>query len=123
MAREPADVQEGLGYVTVRPGIFVVALILTLAPAVPGPRPGSAAERTPGEKVFFDQGCHGCHTVGKAGTPIGPDLSRIGSKRSREYLVGWLKDPAAQAPRAHMPRIRLSNAEIARLATYLSELR
>ena len=106
-----------------RSRVFVSALMLALAPAVLGTRPGSAAERTPGEKVFYDQGCHGCHTVGKAGTPIGPDLSRIGAKRSRAYLVGWLKDPAAQAPRAHMPRIRLSKAEIERLATYLSDLK
>ena len=106
-----------------RAGIIVVALIVTLAQAVLGTRPGSAAEKTPGEKIFFDQGCHGCHTVGKAGTPIGPDLSHIGGKHSRAYLVGWLKDPAMQSPRAHMPRIQLSPAEIERLATYLSELR
>ena len=106
-----------------RSRIFVSALMLALAPAVLVTRPASAAESTPGEKVFYDQGCHGCHTVGKAGTPIGPDLSRIGAKRSRAYLVGWLKDPAAQAPRAHMPRIRLSAVEIERLATYLSSLR
>lgn len=106
-----------------RSRILVVTLILALAQAVLGTRPGSAAERTPGEKVFFDQGCHGCHTVGKAGTPIGPDLSRIGAKHSRDYLVGWLKDPTMQKPRAHMPRIQLSTVEIERLATYLSELR
>jgi cbb3-type cytochrome oxidase cytochrome c subunit len=105
------------------PRILVVVLILTLAQPVLGTRPGSAAERTPGEKVFFDQGCHGCHIVGKAGTPIGPDLSRIGGKHTRDYLFDWLKDPTMQKPRAHMPRIQLSAAEIERLATYLSELR
>jgi cbb3-type cytochrome oxidase cytochrome c subunit len=103
--------------------ILAAALGLTLALMVVETRPCSAADRTPGEKVFFDQGCHGCHTVGKAGTPIGPDLSHIGSKHSRGYLVGWLKDPASQAPQAHMPRIRLSTAEIEHLAGYLSELR
>jgi mono/diheme cytochrome c family protein len=106
-----------------RSRILVIALILTLAQAVLATRPGSAAERTPGEKVFFDQGCHGCHTVGKVGTPIGPDLSHVGGKHSRGYLVKWLKDPTVQKPRAHMPRIQLSAPEIERLATYLSELR
>lgn len=106
-----------------RSRVFLSALMLALAPGALGTSPGLAAESTPGEKVFYDQGCHGCHTVGKTGTPIGPDLSRIGAKRSRAYLVGWLKDPAAQEPRAHMPRIRLSNAEIERLATYLSKLK
>ena len=103
--------------------VLVVVLILVLVPAVQGTRSGAAAEGPSGEKIFFDQGCHGCHTVGKAGTPIGPDLSRIGAKRSRAYLIGWLKDPAAQAPRAHMPRIQLSNTEIEQLAAYLSALR
>lgn len=31
-----------------------------------------------GRRVFQDQGCYGCHTVGKTGTPIGPDLAANG---------------------------------------------
>jgi cytochrome c2 len=41
---------------------------------------GRPARVDQGGRVFIDSGCYGCHTVGKRGTPIGPDLSHVGSK-------------------------------------------
>jgi cbb3-type cytochrome oxidase cytochrome c subunit len=61
--------------------------------------------------------------VGRFGTPIGPDLSRVGFKYSKEYLVRWLSDPAAQRPSAHMPKLELDPAEIEALAAYLATRR
>jgi cytochrome c553 len=76
-----------------------------------------------GKKFFFDQGCFGCYTVGKMGTPVGPDLSGVGSKYPPFYLTEWLRDPASQKPTAHMPKIALSEDEIRALTPYLSSLR
>lgn len=76
-----------------------------------------------GRIVFRDQGCHGCHTVGAMGTPIAPDLSRIGARRDEAYLSRWLRDPSAQRPTAHMPKIQLSEPEVRALAAYLGSLR
>jgi mono/diheme cytochrome c family protein len=76
-----------------------------------------------GRKLFFDQGCYGCHTVGKVGTPIGSDLSEVGSKYPPSYLLEWLRDPSSQQPKAHMPRIELREDEIRALGAYLSSLR
>jgi cytochrome c oxidase subunit 2 len=76
-----------------------------------------------GRRVFQDQGCYGCHTVGKTGTPIGPDLSHIGAKHDRSYLIGWLRDPSSQKPTAHMPKLTLTDAEVQTLAAYLGSLR
>jgi cytochrome c553 len=76
-----------------------------------------------GETVFVAQGCYGCHTVGKTGTPIAADLTRVGTKYSEAYLRQWLADPARQRPTAHMPRIALSDTEIQALASYLGSLR
>lgn len=76
-----------------------------------------------GQRVFDDQGCYGCHTMGKSGTPIAPDLSTIGSKHSEGYLRAWLKDPKAQKPRAHMPKLELSEGQVKALAAFLSSLR
>ena len=75
-----------------------------------------------GERVFVEQGCNGCHTVGKAGTPIGPDLSHIGSKYPETYLQPWLSGPQQQKPTAHMPKIELNEADIRALAAYLASL-
>lgn len=76
-----------------------------------------------GRMVFRDQGCYGCHTAEKMGTPIGPDLSRIGAKRDETYLTRWLRDPSMQRPRAHMPKLQLTETEVQALAAYLGSLR
>lgn len=89
--------------------------------------PGLAEDRSvlikQGEQLFFTHGCYGCHTVGKVGTPIGPDLSHVGAHYGLSYLTGWLRDPASQKRTAHMPKIDLSEQEIQALAAYLSSLR
>jgi cytochrome c oxidase subunit 2 len=76
-----------------------------------------------GKRYFMDSGCHGCHTVGRMGTPIGPDLSRVGSKYSRAYLERWLRDPSAQRPSAHMPTLELTEEQVKVLAAFLSSLK
>jgi cytochrome c len=76
-----------------------------------------------GERLFVQRGCNGCHTVGVVGTPIGPPLEHIGRAHDEDWLVAWLEDPAAQRPRAHMPRIAFAPDEAKALATYLATLR
>lgn len=76
-----------------------------------------------GKAEFVNQGCYGCHMVGKFGTPIGPDLSRIGARYDAAYLTRWLRDPSSQRPAAHMPQLELSESQIAALAAYLASLR
>lgn len=83
---------------------------------------GQARSQTAGERLFVEQGCYGCHMVGKFGTPIGPDLSHVGARFSEPMLARWLADPAAQRPRAHMPKIELAAADVTALAAYLAAL-
>jgi cytochrome c oxidase subunit II len=89
--------------------------------------PGLAQDRSTlieqGQQLFFTQGCYGCHTVGKVGTPIGPDLSHVGAQYALSYLTGWLREPTSQKRSAHMPKIDLAEQEIQTLAAYLSSLR
>jgi cytochrome c oxidase subunit 2 len=76
-----------------------------------------------GRRYFMDSGCYGCHTVGKMGTPIGPDLSKVGTKYSHVYIERWLRDPSAQRPNAHMPALELTEQQVKSLAAFLSSLR
>ena len=76
-----------------------------------------------GRQVFFSQGCYGCHRIGAAGTPIANDLSHVGNKYTESQLASWLRDPAAQKPRAHMPKLALQEDEIRALAAYLATLK
>lgn len=106
-------------------------LALTLALLGAGLAAAGAAQEPPpnvkrvaeGRKLFIESGCHGCHTVGAMGTPIGPDLAHLGGKYPPDYLRRWLRDPAEQRPRAHMPKLELSEDQVQSLAAYLSSLR
>jgi putative heme-binding domain-containing protein len=55
--------------------------------------PGDALR---GESLFWSErvNCGKCHRVGERGTPIGPDLSNIGTLRSREDLLESLLSPS-----------------------------
>ena len=109
-------------------GVVVLALGLHVGPgAALGPADLLAQTgRAPvdrGRLLFTEHGCHGCHTVGKMGTPIATDLSRIGARYRPAELEAWLSDPSRQRPTAHMPRIELTPAEVKALAAYLASLR
>jgi mono/diheme cytochrome c family protein len=100
-------------------GLTVLAVLV--AACASGDRQ-DAGEAADGRQVFLTQ-CYGCHTLGAAGTPIAPDLSRIGARLDRAEIERRLRDPRTHKPTARMPQLGLSEAEIRALATYLSELR
>lgn len=83
----------------------------------------AAALATEGKRLFGEQGCYGCHTIGKTGTPIATDLTRVGSKYPESYLRGWLREPQQQKPGAHMPKIQMSEPDARALAAYLASLK
>ncbi len=100
-----------------------VAVLPVVAVLVVQGRTAVAQDRTEqGRQAFMEQGCYGCHTVGKTGTPIGPDLSRVGAKYSESYLKTWLRDPGQQRPAAHMPKLELTEPQISLLAAFLASL-
>ena len=101
-------------------GALVLALVAcTRVPALPWQRERLAQ----GREVFVRHGCHGCHTIRAMGTPIAPDLSDIGARRSTAWLERWLRDPAAQQPLAHMPPIAMPADEAEALAAWLATMR
>lgn len=101
--------------------VGAAAAIALAATAAFGQDGGALASR--GKMLFTEQGCHGCHTIGKMGTPIANDLSQVGSKYPENYLRQWLSEPQQQKPRAHMPKIQLAEAEAQALAAYLASLK
>jgi mono/diheme cytochrome c family protein len=101
--------------------MLAVVLLVVVGVVIAQSQSGSIIER--GEAAFKNNGCYGCHIIGKAGTPIGPDLTQVGRKYPAEYLVRWLRDPALQRPSAHMPALELTDADVQALAAYLGSLR
>jgi putative heme-binding domain-containing protein len=59
--------------------------------------PTATGDRQHGETLFFGSlRCSTCHIVNGKGGGFGPELSTVGSARSRTYLVDSIRRPAAQ---------------------------
>jgi putative heme-binding domain-containing protein len=67
-----------------------------LAPYRLALRGGNAAE---GKRVFFEKAeamCMRCHKIKKDGAEVGPDLTTVGSRQTREYLLESIVNPNAK---------------------------
>jgi cbb3-type cytochrome oxidase cytochrome c subunit len=77
-----------------------------------------------GKALWSQARCNLCHTTGgRGGNHIkvyAPDLSKVGSKVSKEWLFRWIKDPNAYFPGTKMPRFRFTDAEINSLVEYIT---
>ena len=87
-----------------------------------------------GRQLLIKFNCSGCHQLQDIDRPamLGPDLSSVGAKVSREWIYKWLKDPrtitdadgnvtedgVATDPR--MPKFQLTDFELRALSAYLS---
>jgi cytochrome c oxidase subunit 2 len=97
-------------------------------------RPAAGAQ-TAGRDLFAQYGCTGCHVVRghSSGSPIGPDLTHFGTRRSLaagtlpmtlEAISAFIRSPEASKPGVLMPAFAHMPAEEAdSIARYLLELR
>jgi mono/diheme cytochrome c family protein len=96
-------------------------------PAVKNPPRGDAKR---GEDIVKSIGCQGCHVVGEGNrSDIGPrrtfgqPLENLGNKTTYEWIYDWVRDPKHYNPNTYMPNLRLTDAQAADVATYLSGLK
>jgi len=93
-----------------------------------------------GRQLIADLNCTGCHRLQDVDRPemLGPDLTNIGTKVSRQWIYKWLKEPrtvtddsgnttvngydSADSP-PRMPQFHLSEQELRALSAYLSTQR
>jgi len=91
---------------------------------------------TRGRQLLGELNCQGCHRLPGIDRPtmLGPDLTNVGTKLTREWIYKWLKEPrttldkdgnvtvngyeAEEEPR--MPKFRLTETELRGLSAYLS---
>lgn len=102
---------------------FLSACIAVLAVSQAAGAQESAALVEEGRRAFVRNGCYGCHTVGRMGTPVARDLTHVGAKYSAPYIARWLRDPSRVRPSTHMPAIELTDADIEALAAFLGAQR
>jgi cytochrome c oxidase subunit 2 len=87
-----------------------------------------------GREVFLTSACAACHAV--RGTPaagdLGPDLTHVASRRTlaalaipntRGHMGGWLVNPQAIKPGAHMPGVPMAREDFSAVLDYMMSLR
>ena len=77
-----------------------------------------------GAKLFRAGRCKECHTIDGKGGAVGPNLTFVGSRRSREYIIEQIKNPKSHNPNTEMPSFsNMPEKDINDLADYLSGLK
>ena len=109
---------------------FEAWLAQQLAP--PAPADALSEQEQLGLEMYRTRGCIACHTVeGVSAGVIGPNLSHVGGRNTiasgilpntAAGLARWLSDPPAEKPGSLMPRMPMTEDEVAALAAYLLSL-
>jgi cytochrome c oxidase cbb3-type subunit III len=74
--------------------------IVTYLRTLQQPAAAAVGDQSLGEALFFGTArCSSCHIVNGRGGRLGPELSTVGSARSRAYLVESIRQPARQLTR------------------------
>jgi cytochrome c oxidase cbb3-type subunit 3 len=72
-----------------------IAQIVAYLRSVQQPASPSKGDAARGEALFFGGGrCGSCHMVKGRGGRVGPELTKVGSARSRAYLIESIREPA-----------------------------
>jgi mono/diheme cytochrome c family protein len=88
-----------------------------------------AKDKPPGVVAFESANCNNCHaTAGsaKTGRGMGPDLTKVGAKRDKEWIVAHVRDPKSHNPMSRMPASgpdKLSDKDAGVLGEYLAGLK
>jgi mono/diheme cytochrome c family protein len=92
-----------------------------------------------GRALLVELNCAGCHRLRDVERPdmLGPDLTNVGTKVSRQWIYKWLKEPRTVTDQSgnatvdgyetggipRMPQFRLNETELRDLSGYLSTLK
>jgi cbb3-type cytochrome oxidase cytochrome c subunit len=76
-----------------------------------------------GEKLFLKYPCWVCHSVKGKGGKLAPDLTKVGTRRDKAWMIKHFKDPRSLSQKSFMPKFNLSDEQINELITYLTSLR
>ncbi len=75
-----------------------------------------------GRQLYRELRCNYCHSIDGEGGVAAPDLSTVGARRDREWMLRHFEDPAHVMPGSIMPRLNLLPEEAQQLTTYLQTL-
>jgi cbb3-type cytochrome oxidase cytochrome c subunit len=79
----------------------------------------AAPELARGQQVFESSGCRGCHKLGGSGGNLGPELDKVGARRSPEWLKKHFLTPSAVTAGSAMPPQKFSAADLEAIVLFM----
>src|ERR1051326_2423780 len=106
----------------------ITVAIAAICLGLPALASAQDAKVTKGEKVFTDQKCALCHSIGGHGNAKGP-LDDVGSKLSADEIRQWITDAKGMTAKSkasrkpEMKQYTLPKEDVDALVAYLSSLK
>lgn len=128
---KPAEINAVIAYLQTKDGGKATVPLPTGADAAPAPAAGGAEAAAPApaktaEEALAKYACGACHKIGSFAGAVGPDLTKIGSKRDESYLRRAILNPNADVasgfPPGMMPQDlgnKMTASEMEMLVKYL----
>ena len=82
----------------------------------------AAPELARGRQVFEESGCRGCHKLNGVGGVLGPELAKVGARRSPEWLKKHFVAPASVTPGSAMPPQKFSEPDLEGIILFMLSL-
>jgi mono/diheme cytochrome c family protein len=79
----------------------------------------AAPQLARGAQLFETRGCRGCHKLGGVGGIVGPELDKVGSRRSPEWLKAHFLSPASVTPGSGMPPQKFSPPDLEAITMFM----
>ena len=93
----------------------------------PAATAASADDVTAGKAVYASANCANCHALNGQGGRRGPELTHAAAEAGHDaaWFAAFVKDPKSKNPGSRMPSFggRISDADLAKLGTYLATLK
>jgi mono/diheme cytochrome c family protein len=105
-----------------------IALAVAMSVGLAAAAAAQNAKVAAGEKLFIDQKCTLCHSIGDKGNKKGP-LDGVGSKLSGDEIRQWIANPKEMAAKTkatrkpEMKQYNLAKPDVEALAAYLETLK
>lgn len=117
----------GLAITVKIPGDIPAVVVEKEQPTSATPATSSRAMYQSGDEIITALGCGACHTIGAFQSPIGPDLSSIGSMRDKEHIRNSILNPNLDITEGYAPMMppiygdQLYASELELLVNYMSD--
>jgi mono/diheme cytochrome c family protein len=72
-----------------------------------------------GKQLFETAGCRGCHKLEGAGGNLGPELDKVGARRSPSWLKEHFLAPAAVTPGSGMPPQKFAEPDLDAIVLFM----